>query len=218
MNVDDINDVDFPDGDMLEAIFEKQKGLMDKYHSIEERQKVGYGILRGNIFDINETRSQCLVKDFAWRTTEELAEATECEHTDQAHFFEELSDALHFYTELCILTSVTPHNILEMVIPLMTRTKTKDMDILQSMNLVFPQTKNPYDIVVHLGLAMNCLKQKPWKQTHVLTDTKKFNLHVIRGYICLVTYMINSGMSPEEIFMIYFKKNLVNQFRQKSNY
>lgn len=216
MNIDDINDVDFPVDDMLEAIFEKQKGLMDRYHSIEERQKVGYGILRGNIFNINEIRSQCLVKDFAWRTTEELTEATECEHTDQAHFFEELSDALHFYTELCIMIGITPTNIMVQAIPLMTRKPL--MDILESMNLVFPQTKNPYDIVVHLGLAMNCLKQKPWKQTHVLTDTKKFEFHIIRGYICLLTYMISSKMTPEEIFMIYFKKNLVNQFRQKSNY
>lgn len=205
-----IRDVEFekPEGDMLELIFEKQKQLMEKYHHIEESQGVGYGILDGRKFDLNEIRSQCLVKDFAWRVVEELTEATECNpHDETEHLLEELADALHFLTELCIMVDITPDDLV----------RSSSSDKLETLLLIFDPSE-PYDVVQQLGLAMNCLKQKPWKMTHVLTDTAKFRDYIIQAYFNLIGLFGYFGVTALEIYALYFKKNKVNQFRQNSNY
>lgn len=212
MNVLDIKS-EKPEGDMLELIFEKQKSLMEKYHHIEKKQRVGYGILGDRKFDLNEIKSQCLLKDFAWRVTEEIAEAEECTLPKETeHFFEELIDALHFLTELCIIVGLTAEDI--------SIGKENNIDLLTWLCLNNSREKyiNAYDCVQSLGLAMNCLKQKPWKQTHILTDTVKFLNYIIEAYHLLIAYINRMGLSAEEIYDFYFKKNKVNEFRQKSNY
>lgn len=218
MNVNDIN-LETLEGDKLELIFARQKELMEKYHHIEESQGVGYGILQGRKLDLNEIRSQCLLKDFAWRVTEEITEAMDAlDSDDKTHFKEELADALHFLTELCLKAGVTPDMILENWV-----TKPKDgvdkFDALLSPILVSDKTafSHPYPTIHFLGLAMNCLKQKPWKKTHILTDVKKFQGYLVEAYqnFCrLLRYYSNS----QEMFDFYFKKSKVNDFRIKTNY
>ena len=215
MNVTDIKDLDLPEGDMLENIFARQKELMDKYHHIENNQGVGHGILQGKEFNINEIRSQCLVKDFAWRITEELAEAHEPGAT-QEHFLEELSDALHFYTELLLLVDIG----IDEVVP-----GCKGDHLKTICNLFYAEPKHLRgenifsEVILHIGLAMNCLKQKPWKQTHILTDVSKFKKHLIHGYWGLILYIFaQDHIRAEDIYLIYFKKSEVNKFRQRSNY
>ena len=214
MNVNDVQDEAREEGDMLDLIFAKQKGLMQKYHEIEEKQGVGYGLIAGQTFSINEIKSQCLLKDFAWRFTEEVTEATACNlayDMEQQHFLEELADALHFLTELCIVASVDPEYIMDGVF-------IKD-DQFDSLFYTPDESvsRDPYWPIQHLGLAMNCLKQKPWKVTHILTDEKKFRIHLRDAYRSFCKYM-SCFATAEEMYDYYFKKNKVNQFRQESNY
>jgi len=213
MNVNDIED-ERPPGDKLKLIFSRQEELKKKYHHIEESQGVGYGILNGSIFDINETRSQCLLKDLAWRVVEEITEATEAQiNHDEIHFREELADALHFLTELCIQVGIGPATI---ATDIMQNSKKDYLD-----NLFYTPDKelsdNPYNTVLHIGLAMNCLKQKPWKQTHVLTDVGEFEDHLIDAYRAFCKYLY-CYMDADTAFDFYFKKSRVNDFRIKSNY
>src|ERR1700744_6362039 len=59
--------------------------------------------------NLNDRFSQLRLKDFAWRITEELAEATECfnhKPFNRTHFLEELIDALHFSVELCCYSGI----------------------------------------------------------------------------------------------------------------
>lgn len=219
MNIKDVHfsQEDYPE-DMLEAIFLKQKQLMEKYHTIEENQGVGYGIMAGGKFNINEIKSQCLLKDFAWRVTEEITEAIECEETNSEHHFEELADALHFLTELCITAGISPGDLIYL----------PDGGMEDRLEALFNQARvaqfsdsrksSPYDTVYYLGLAMNCLKQKPWKQTHILTDSKKFKYYICQAYFELCRYWVSKGKTPQDMYEFYFKKNKVNQFRQGSNY
>ena len=72
MNVKDVSKETDKPKDKLIAIFEKQKSLMEKYHVIEEEQGVGYGLIKGRKFDIDDIYSQELLKNFAWRVDEEL--------------------------------------------------------------------------------------------------------------------------------------------------
>lgn len=213
MNVNDVES-ERSEGDKLKVIFARQYELKDKYHHIEESQGVGYGILQGQEFNINEIKSQCLLKDLAWRVVEEITEATEAQiNHDDIHFKEELADALHFLTELCIQVGIGPATIAADIIV------DQDEDYLDNLFYTPNMTKsnNPYNVIQHIGLAMNCLKNKPWKMTHVLTDVEKFEDHLIDAYRAFCKYL-RCYMTADTAFDFYFKKSRVNDFRVKSNY
>ena len=119
MNVNDVSDDDIPTPDakydMLDLIFGRQASLMAKYHKIEANN----GLLQTSQdppLNLHDRYVQSRLKDFAWRVTEEIAEATEAWiiHPDNPeHFYEEISDAFHFLIELNILSGVSAENFME---------------------------------------------------------------------------------------------------------
>jgi hypothetical protein len=66
--------------------------------------------------------------------------------------------------------------------------------------------------------AMNCLKNKPWKQSEVLTDRTHFYEEIADALHFFIELCITSGMDAEDLAMMYLKKAQVNEFRQRSNY
>lgn len=137
MNVNDAKE-EKVDGDLLRAIFDRQKSLMEKYHVIEK----GNGLLQTEDcpVNLNDAKGQARLKDFAWRITEEIGE------------------------------------------------------------------------------AMNCLKNKPWKQTQIETDVAHYQEELIDGLHFYVELLILSGFDADSAAQMYFKKSQVNQFRQRSKY
>ena len=190
--------------DLLADIFKKQYELAEKYHPIEKSNgfMVGESIQVG----IHDKFGQHRIKDFCWRVTEELMESLEAARADDAeHCHEELADALHFMVELCLISGVD-HKELEFVI---------EEDYATYGNLQHCMT----DTIYHMGLACNCLKNKPWKQTQMLTDEPKFRFHLKESFRRLMRCFSCAGIPDEEVvYDLYFRKNKVNQFRQDSKY
>lgn len=238
-------------GDKLEAIFNRQKELMEKYHHIEAKS----GLLQTADCPVNldDKRGQARLKDFAWRTTEEIAEALETiptlemlfdqkfnfniydydsvadainelrdieekTYSHRLHFQEELIDALHFFTEFSILAGVEPEDIRKAL------NVKDDIDLLdhiahtQMGNINNPLDSSLLDFITRLGLCCNCLKNKPWKQTQMLTDKDNFKANVIKAWKSYISALMVAGLNPESIAALYLKKSQVNQFRQRSNY
>lgn len=204
-------------GDKLIAIFNRQKELMEKYHDIEKRS----GLLQTEECPINldDKRGQARIKDFAWRVTEEVGEALESfvyEH-NELHFKEELIDGLHFLTELTILSGLNETEIIEGEEGKYLETLVNDWEEVwkySSPTIDTLVTK----FICHLGMMCNCLKNKPWKQSHMRTDKNNFYdllKKVWKDYIALLVY---ANMDAEAITEIYLKKSQVNKFRQRSNY
>lgn len=75
-----------------------------------------------------------------------------------------------------------------------------------------------WDVCYHLGVARNYLKNKPWKQSGELTDEKPFKREVILGFIKYMGYLSYMGFTPSSLYNLFWRKNQVNKFRQKSNY
>ena len=75
-----------------------------------------------------------------------------------------------------------------------------------------------YNVVEELSMAMNCLKQKPWKQTHMETDIPRFTKYLQSTFILFIHMCYIAGMNASMLFAMYFKKSEVNKFRQRSNY
>ena len=205
--------------DLLGDIFAKQKELAKKYAVIE-------GHPGWPCKDINSKKTQAHIKDFAWRTTEEICEMRKAEEdsVDKEHGYEELGDALHFLTEMCIIFDYNPRRL---------RTES-----LKPMEAIFEEAKQfsyldscdqliDFEVakklsveafIVELGWGMNFLKLKPWKQTGVPTDIPEFLNQVDKVWIYFAQVARLRGIKPQELYLLYVKKELVNRFRLRSNY
>lgn len=216
----------------LESIFEHQKILLNRYHEIEKK----HGLLLDDQIPvkINSHLGQARLKDLAWRVVEEITEATELLErdaktndvlncTDILHFREELIDALHFYVELCIASDIAIKD-LEL-------TGIKDEDKLDIIFKAIEHTNRGYGIdsfqkvasvaywvVEEIGKAMTCLKNKPWKKTQMVTDENKYRNFIANGFKYLIGLISVAGLSSEDTYIYYIKKNKVNIFRQDTNY
>lgn len=196
-------------GDKLEAIFNRQRELMDKYHHIEKRS----GLMQTEDcpVDLNDKRGQARIKDFSWRVMEEVGEALDAiRQNDMEHYVEELIDGLHFLTELTILSGIDIDKLSPM----------NEGDKLESI-IIFSYEADPQSLVVdlveNLGMMCNCLKNKAWKQTNMLTDKDNFYSKLVEVWKVYVS-ILSVDLTPDEIVDIYLKKSQVNKFRQRSNY
>lgn len=75
-----------------------------------------------------------------------------------------------------------------------------------------------WDITYHLQLVRNTLKNKPWKQTHMMTDENQYEVHMANVFQSMFKFFYFAGFSKESLYEIYYKKNRVNEFRIKSKY
>lgn len=202
------------EGDKLEAIFNRQKELMGKYHDIEKRS----GLLQTEDCPVNldDKRGQARIKDFAWRVMEEVGEALDARmQDDEEHFCEELIDGLHFLTELTILAGFGPEDIVFEEQGVVDKLDYLCENVIPITDMELPEFIS--NLVMDLGMMCNCLKNKPWKQTNMITDKNNFHHQlslVWIDYICILT----SKMYADEIALVYLKKSQVNKFRQRSGY
>lgn len=212
MNINDVSDkIEIPEK-IWKDIFDKQWALAIKYRDIE-----GMGDLLDTLDkNIDTGKGQRWIKDFAWRITEELAEAWEAvyaldkgvelseKESYKEHIKEEIIDGLHFLVELTQIAGYTYEFV--------------EKCEAEMNGKALYKMETPWPVVYELGLLCNTLKNKPWKQTQMLTDRNKFETilrNVWQNYIQLL-YM-EVGNAPD-IYLYYFKKQEVNKFRQRSKY
>lgn len=226
-------------GDMLEAIFGRQNELMIKYHDIELRS----GLMQTEDCPVNldDKRGQARIKDYSWRVTEELGEALDAKMQDDLpHFKEELIDGLHFLTELSILSGIGVDNIIKNGIDYWEEkegnnwasgvlwesvvAEAYDFDKLFGLLHLAGYLYDDFDLeerissfIMHIGMTCNCLKNKPWKQSNMITDKEAFYKSLGATWISYISILMIT-MGAEEICDTYLRKSQVNKFRQRSNY
>jgi len=192
---------------MYSNIFNRQKELMEKYREIESKN--GFHYPESLKVNLDDRFDQNLLKNMAWRVIEEVGESLESYFNpldDKTHAKEELADGLHFFTELVILSGYSEKDLIP-IDAQETWYKSNSSNIYELIT----------SLVLLLGITMNCLKLKPWKQTHVKTDVSNYKTKLIiayRAYIRLMLFM----MKPIEVLNLYFSKSDVNRFRIRSNY
>ena len=69
-----------------------------------------------------------------------------------------------------------------------------------------------------IGEAMNCLKNKPWKQTQMETDKEHFYEEIADALHFFVELCILAGFDANTLASYYFGKSEVNKFRQETKY
>jgi len=214
MNIKDIASETQEDTNILEKMFQHQEQLMRKYHVIESQN--GFRVPTKVPLNLDIAADQSILKDFAWRVMEEIGEAIEAAeiHEDKDHCFEEMADGLHFLIEMSILCGFTPIDLKPTLVP-------SDDILLALFHISAPAptvADSLYNVVKYLGTMMNCLKNKPWKTTHMFTDKfvlKEKWVSVWDSYIGVCKTM---GMTHEILVDMYFRKYRVNEFRQRTSY
>ena len=212
------------EGDLLKAIFDRQKSLMGKYHDIELKS----GLLQTEDCPVNldDKRGQARIKDFSWRVTEELGEALDAK-ANKDHYQEELIDGLHFLTELTILAGKDYNTILPSDAAPYREDHLEDLveNAKETISRKAERGENSYSLdfwvsrfIEQLAMMCNCLKNKPWKQSMMKTDREAFYLRLAEAWVCYITILVVSGMNAQDIAGTYLKKSQVNRFRQRSNY
>lgn len=206
-------------GDMLAAIFNRQKELMAKYHHIEASS----GLLQTEDCPVNldDRRGQARIKDFSWRVMEELGEALDAKsQTD--HYQEELIDGLHFLTELTILAGRDYNTIIPEDLPKFHSDHLEDLYETALTRINGPVYLDidhwVAQFVEQLAMMCNCLKNKPWKQSMMKTDREAFYGRLTNVWVCYMAILAMAGMKPTDIADTYLRKSQVNKFRQRSNY
>jgi len=214
MNIEDVPfDIEQLGGECpLKIIFNRQRELMEKYHPIEDKNAL---LLTSDVpVDLNDRFGQMRLKDFAWRVTEELAEALDAldiENGVTEHVQEEMADAFHFLVELGIRAGLTSESFLPAA-----------NDALHGIFLESAPSETLDNAVLgfirELGRTMNTLKNKPWKQTHMLTDVPRFKYHLKKSFLWFAAICYRLEMNSGKLFELYFRKSEVNKFRQRSQY
>jgi hypothetical protein len=75
-----------------------------------------------------------------------------------------------------------------------------------------------WDVTYHLNIARNFLKNKPWKQSQMMTNEGAYQEEIVKAFILMMGLFLAMGISPENLYFLYFKKNRVNKFRIESKY
>lgn len=248
VNINNIKYNDDIRGDRLKAIFKKQKKLMDKYHQIEKdngllqteevpvdlHSKFGQARLKDFAWRITEELGEALE---AFRI-----------HKDPKHCNEEIADALHFLTEMTILADVSPAQIVnyedandydKMVAiyrevfnyrkwrhdntsnlylsPTFTSPELTDDDIKETRVLRI-LTYGVGRVIEALGVACNFLKNKPWKQSEMITDVGRFKKQMIIVWHRFIELCILADIYDRELTYLYFGKSEVNDWRIETDY
>jgi hypothetical protein len=192
--------------EILQQIFDRQRSLMIKYKAIEQ--------LPDPPLSLHAQHGQRILKDFAWRSTEELCESFECWENSanleicKQEALEELADALHFLVELLIFAGITPA---QCVIRVPQFPDDEDLILGQRFDAYWQAT-------LKLGLAMNCLRNRPWKQSHVPTDEGLFRSKLLDAFAAHIDIWPLCEQSELDLLTYYLAKNDLNLARQEEGY
>lgn len=199
----------------MKRIFRQQKALMEKYHPIEASNCSIYDYYDSSTpVSMDTIGGQARIKHLAWYTIEELAEMLETPHVELRH--EEFSDAFHFFVELCITAGYDYYffDPLDLYFGRLARSPHKHDT----------RTSHAVTRYVHaIGMAMNQLKNKPWKRTRTqFTNTEyqtKFEAYLSLAMFHLIEVAWTIGISsPERLVEVYMSKSEINKKRQGSGY
>ncbi len=183
----------------LPLIFDAQRQLMEKYASIE------VGVTCHEVPVPLDTREgQSRIRQFAWFYVEELGEAILAQGTDSFH--EELIDALHFLTELAILSGVGPSEI-EVPPP-----------EPQLLTLRHDWSSVLYVVLKDITHPINMLKAKPWKQSWNPPDLEAYRQGIRKAYTSFLHLLKASGIHLDEVYDLYVGKNKINHLRIQGGY
>lgn len=183
---------------------------------------------------LDEYHAQAKLRNIAWHLTEEMAEANEliqelCENPhdrQKVHALkEELIDVFTFATELAILCGIrSPHLVRYSLAGATPNPEHDCLEILcpgSGSELChvddFEELLFTFNHHTPLGLAMNKLNNRAWKQSPKPTPVEEFKTAMIEALLNIY-YHVGSALGHDELFHLYEKKHNINLRRIADGY
>ncbi len=194
--------------DRLQEIFAKQNELFKRFSPIEVSNGIGYALVEGKPFDLDCRFWQALFKEQAWRITEEVFECLDAITAGQrGEDREEAIDVLHFVVELFIKANRMPSEPVGQIGP------DKLMRLYNASSNCFIAKNAANELMSELGMTMNKLKNKPWKQSRKETDAVAFYRGLDKVFLCTLALCKSLDMSHSDIYETYMGKAAKNNTR-----
>ena len=200
----------------------KIKGVINSFDDLYKyamKQFLGYEKIEGidnwkeYDFSIDCSQDQMKFKDMLQiRCIEELTEATHALDNED-HFYEEITDALNFFLSAYCMLGVdfnsfeSPEQILKEY-----TWKIRSPITFNTCSVEF------YKIIDDIGYLCNLLKNRPWAQSNYLVSMFDFNNRLKALWKDFWVMIGHFGLTKEQIFELFERKYLVNQFRIKTGY
>lgn len=73
-------------------------------------------------------------------------------------------------------------------------------------------------VIRELIESIECLKNKPWRQSHVITDMDHMKEELSDAFHFYIEFLIELGIDANELYELYTKKMRVNQWRIATKY
>lgn len=73
-------------------------------------------------------------------------------------------------------------------------------------------------VIYYLNLARNVLKNRPWKQTQVMSKEDQFQEYLVLSFIYYLGYLATNNFEPKGLFELFYRKQQLNLWRISTGY
>lgn len=74
-------------------------------------------------------------------------------------------------------------------------------------------------LITHqLNIARNILKNRPWKQTQMMSKELDYQEAIVKAFIMYLGYLALNGFTPRTLFDLFYRKQQLNLWRQSTGY
>ena len=189
----------------FKELFKKAKDQFLDYEKIE-------GIEDWDKYDfsIDCAEDQAKFKDMLQiRFIEELTEASISLPEPDDHFWEEIGDSLNFFLSAYIMAF---DDLSKFPTPELGNGNKHKPVSLDEFSL------KAYPVIEKVGFLCNLLKNRPWAQSNYLVSLLDFQERSEDLWLSFWKFMKDLGLSPEDVFELFYRKYMVNQFRISTGY
>lgn len=75
-----------------------------------------------------------------------------------------------------------------------------------------------WQVTYQLNIARNLLKNRPWKQTQVMSKEVDYQEAIVKSFLMYLGFLAINGFDSHSLFMLFYRKQQLNLWRQQSGY
>lgn len=75
-----------------------------------------------------------------------------------------------------------------------------------------------WQVTYQINIARNLLKNRPWKQTQVMSKELDYQEAVVKSFLMYLGFLAINGFTPSSLFELFYRKQQLNLWRQNSGY
>lgn len=75
-----------------------------------------------------------------------------------------------------------------------------------------------WQVTYQLNMARNLLKNRPWKQTQVMSKEVDYQEAIVKSFLMYLGFLTINGFDNHSLFTLFYRKQQLNLWRQRSGY